>query len=365
MMDNILGDMKKKGYCIVYMDDIMIYADTLEKLHEATLELFGIIDKNDLFFKAEKCVFAQTKVPFLRMIIEHNKVSIDPANVKGIADWPVPTNMKQLQAFLGFGNFYWKFIAQYTELAHDLYILLQKGVPFIWAELQQCAFLNLKTRFTEEPVLIIPDPMRPFQIESDASKHATGALLTQMDGNGDGHPCTFILKTFSPAEQNYEIYDRELLALVHALTKWCHYIHGSLHTITVLSDHKNLTYWRSPQKLNRQQACWHLFISEFDLKLVHVPGSKMYQSDALSCHPDHIPEGDTDNEDVTMLPDGLFVNLIDTELQQQIADSKILDTNAAKTLKPFLEDGPMELTDDLVDWTTEDLNGKPMLFYQG
>jgi len=91
----------------------------------------------------------------------------------------------------------------------------------------------------------------------------------------------------------------------------------------------------------------------------------MYQSDALSRRPDHIPDGDTDNEDVTMLPDNLFVNLIDTELQQQIADSKILDTNAAEALKLLLEDGPTKLTDDLADWTTEDLNGRPMLFYQG
>lgn len=97
---------------------------------------------------------------------------------------------------------------------------------------------------------MIPDPTRPFQIESDASKDATGAVLTQMDGNGDRHPCAFISKTFSPAERNYEIYDRELLAIVCALTEWRHYIHGSTHTTTLLCDHKNLTYWRSPQKLN-------------------------------------------------------------------------------------------------------------------
>jgi len=117
MMDDILGNMKRKGYCIVYMDDIMIYANTLEKLHKATLELFDIIKKNDLFFKAEKCVFAQTKVPFLGMIIEHNKVSMDPAKVAGIMDWPEPTNVKELWAFLGFGNFYQKFITCFAELA--------------------------------------------------------------------------------------------------------------------------------------------------------------------------------------------------------------------------------------------------------
>jgi len=159
--------------------------------------------------------------------------------------------------------------------------------------------------------------------------------------------------------------DRELLAMVRALTEWRHYIHGSNHPTTIHCDHKNLTYWRSPQRLNRRQARWHLFVSEFDLELVHVAGTKMFQSDALSRRPDHIPEKDDDNEDITILPDSLFINLIDTELQQQIADSKNLDTNAAEALKLLLEDGPTELTDDLTDWTTEDLNGKPMLFYQG
>jgi len=124
MMDDILGDMKKRGYCIVYMDEIMIYATSLEKLHKATLELFGIIEKNNLFFKAENCVFAQTKVPFLGMIVKHNKISMDLTKVKGISDWPTLTNVKELQSFLSFGNFYQKFIARYSRVAQPLYNLL-------------------------------------------------------------------------------------------------------------------------------------------------------------------------------------------------------------------------------------------------
>jgi len=124
MMDDILGDMKKRGYCIVYMDEIMIYATSLEKLHKATLELFGIIEKNNLFFKAENCVFAQTKVPFLGMIVKHNKISMDLTKVKGISDWPTPTNVKELRSFLSFGNFYQKFITRYSRVAQPLYNLL-------------------------------------------------------------------------------------------------------------------------------------------------------------------------------------------------------------------------------------------------
>ena len=182
----------------------------------------------------------------------------------------------------------------------------------------QNSFDKLKKRFTEEPVLAMPDHTKPFQIKCDASKYMSGAVLTQLDSNGDRHPCAFISKTFSPTERNYEIYDRELLAIIRALEEWRHYIQGSPHTMVIFSDHKNLTYYCEARKLNRRQARWLLYLSEFNVKLTHISGSKMIQSDALSRRPDFVPEEDNDNEDIMMLPDNLFVNLIDLDLQTWI-----------------------------------------------
>ena len=105
-----------------------------------------------------------------------------------------------------------------------------------------------------EPVLMMPDQSRPFQIEVDASKYASGAVLTQMDSNGDRHPVAYFLKTFNDMERNYEIYDRELLGVICALEEWCHYIQGSGHTTNVHTNHQNLTYFKSAQKLNWWQA---------------------------------------------------------------------------------------------------------------
>jgi len=140
----------------------------------------------------------------------------------------------------------------------------------------------MKKRFTEEPVLAMPDHSRPFKIEMDALKYATGAVLSQLDSNGDRHPVVFYSKTFSPAKRNYDIHDRELLAIIRALEAWRHYIQGSGHSTVVLSDHQNLTAHKEAKKLNRRQARWFLFLSEYDIKLVHTPGKKMIQSDALS-----------------------------------------------------------------------------------
>src|SRR5271156_2572037 len=214
----------------------------------------------------------------------------------------------------------------------------------------QMAFDLLKKKFTEEPVLILPDHLKPFQIESDASKVATGAVLTQLDGNGDRHPCAFLSKTLSSTERNYKIYDRELLGIIRSLEEWRHYIQGSGHTTVVLSDHKNLTYFRTAQKLNRRQARWSLYLSEFDVQLVHLPGSKMIQSDALSRRPDHGTDAKHDNEDVVLLPDDLFLNLLDIDLETRIINPRTLDTDIAQILQALLHDAPSALRNDLHDW---------------
>ena len=240
-MDDIFGDMINECIIIVYMDDIFIFAPDEITLMENTKKVLAQLRDNNLFLKPTKCEFNKTKVEYLGMVIEEGKIQ----------DWPSPTTVKQTRGFLGFGNFYRRFIRGFSNLAKPLNDLLKKDHKFIWTDDCQKAFDELKKRFTEEPVLMMPDQTKPFQIETDASKYATGAVLTQLDSNGDRHPISFISKTFSPAERNYEIYDRELLAIIRALEEWRHYIQGSPHTTIVLSDHKNLTYYREAKKLNR------------------------------------------------------------------------------------------------------------------
>ena len=187
----------------------------------------------------------------------------------------------------------------------------------------------------------------------------------QLDINGDQHPCAFISWTFSPMEQNYKIYDHKLLSVIRALQEWRHYIQGSPHETTIYLDHKNLTYFWSTQKLNWWQARWSLLLSKYDIKLVHLPGSKMILSDMLSWRPDFVPEKDTDNEDIVLLPDWLFINLINIKLQWEIANTDNLDTDATTTIMLLLGKGPTDLKQDLSDWTTKDFEGKSILFYQG
>jgi RNase H-like domain found in reverse transcriptase len=153
-----------------------------------------------------------------------------------------------------------------------------------------------------------------------------------MDTNRDRHPCAYFSKSLTKEQRNYDTRDRELLAIVWALKKWRPYIQGSGHTTIVLSDHDNLRHFKVPQTIGWWMAQWTLYLSEFDIKLVHIPEKKNIQADSLLWRPDLCPQG-TDNEDVIVLPEHLFVNLIDMESQKKIANAKNLDYDATEAIK--------------------------------
>ena len=210
----------------------------------------------------------------------------------------------------------------------------------------------------------MPDQTWPFQIKSDALKYALGAVLTQMDLNGDRHPVAFMSKTFTDTKQRYEIYNRELLGIIRALREWQHYILGSGHMTMVHMDHKNLTYFRKAQRLSDQQACWALFLPEFNIKLQQLPGHKLILSDALSQWPNHCPNNNKAKEQV-VLPDDMFINLLDIGLQEWIMNAKNFDFDVKNAISILLKDGPSSIRNDLGDWKLEDNDGKKVLFYKG
>jgi RNase H-like domain found in reverse transcriptase/Integrase zinc binding domain len=301
---------------------------------------------------------------YLGLIIQEGKLSMDPVKLSGIRDWPTPNTVKQVRGFLGFANFYWRFIKKFSKLVLPLNNLLWKDMKFNWNHKCQEAFETLKGQFLQEPMLMMPDHSKPFQIESDASKYTSGAVLTQMDINGDRHPVAFLLKTFTDMEWQYEIYDRELLGIVQALKEWRHYIQGSGHTTLIHTDHQNLTYFQKAQKLSDWQARWSLFISEFDIKLQHLPGNKMVLFDALSRRPDHCPEEDETKEEI-LLPDNLFLNLLDINLRDRITKNKEYDFDATKAIEFLQEEGPTNIQNDLEDWKIEEVDDQKTIFYKG
>ena len=275
---------------------------------------------------------------------------MDPVKVQGITNWPVPMTVKQVRGFLEFGNFYRRFINHYAEISRPLNDLTKKDAPFEWSAKCQEAFKELKRRFTTAPVMRMPDTTQPFVIKSDTSLTTTAAVLCQQDVNGDWHPVAYLFQSLLPAERNYEIYDRELLAIVRALEAWRHYIMGGPHAVRILTDHKNLTYFRSPQKLNRQQARWHLFLLQFNYVLHHCPGSQLVQADALTrtTHPTHTKD---DNVDIILLTHDKFAQGTSTLLTRQLfinaldeLDSVALDDTVFDCIRTLAADNPFAKT---------------------
>ena len=286
---------------------------------------------------------------------------MDPVKLNGIVQWPTPSKVKDVCSFLGFANFYRRFIPNYSTIACPLIDLTKKNLPWNWTLFQQQAFDHLKHLFLSQPVLHIPDLSSPFAIATDAFKYALGAILLQTDSNGEWHPCSYLSQSFSPAEWNYDIYNRELLAVIHALKTWRHYLHGSPFPIQVFTDHKNLTYFCKPQALNRQQAHWLLDLVDFDLTMIHVLGSHLAGPNTLSCCPDLLPSTTPENEGVTLLPPSLFINLINTSLLHHIQSSSTSDPLVLQALQSMDGSIPPAFRSCLSNWQSI----KEILTYKG
>lgn len=304
MMNDIFQDLQGV-YVIIYLDNILIFSQDRISHKQHVREVLRRLQANNLFCKPEKCEFFKETVEYLGLIIGKGTVAMDPAKVEAMTQWPEPQRVKDIQAFLGFANFYRRFIHGFSKLAQPLTKLLHKDTPWSWGSEQHIAFEALKTAFVSAPILVMANPTREFVLECDASDYATGAVLSQVHADRKAHPVAFFSKTLNDAERNYEIYDKELLAVVRALDEWRHYLEGGEHPIEIISDHKNLLYFSTAHTLTQRQARWSLFLSRFNFTITYHPGRLGGKPDALSRRSDLKPEG-VDNAERTLLSPEVF-----------------------------------------------------------
>ena len=194
---------------------------------------------------------------------------------------------------------------------------------------------------------------------TDASLFATGAILLQSDTNGDLHPCAYFSRTFLPAEWNYDTYDREPLAVILALTEWRQYVQGTSHPVTIITDHKNLSYIKDPRKLSHRQARWSLFLQDFDIVWKVLPGAKLAPADALSQY--NQVDTSSDNTDTVIVSEPAVINALDLTLAHHIQLSSSTDPLVLCALQNLSDDTPLFPRSSLADWTFD--NGH--LYYKG
>ena len=200
LMNTIFVDLVAAGQVAVYLDDILIYSVTREEHRRVTHEVLQQLRTHDLYLRPEKCEFERTEVEYLGLIIRPGEVMMDPIKVHAVTNWPSPRNLRDLRGFLGFANFYYCFIQNFSRLAHPLNDLTKKDVPWIWGAAQQQAFNLLKNSLTLQPILAMWEPDRPMRIEVDASRYATGGVLLQQLDDQQWHPIAFRSESMVEAE---------------------------------------------------------------------------------------------------------------------------------------------------------------------
>ncbi|KAJ1578417.1 hypothetical protein NDA11_005771 [Ustilago hordei] len=350
-------------YVVVYLDDFLIFSDTEEVHVKHVTEVLTRLRSNRLFAKLSKCEFHTKTVEFLGYIIKPTGIEMDPEKVRTVKEWPMPESIHDIQRFLGFANFYRRFIAHFARIAKPLTALVKPIERFKKLELPeeaQQAFHKLIQAFTSAGVLQHFDYHLPTRLETDASDFAIAGVLKQ-EHEGRWHPVAFYSRKMSSAEKNYEIHDKELLAVVACLTQWRHMLAGLPNQLVILTDHEALKYFKSQRRITGRQARWAILLADFDFILQYRPGDKGGEPDALTRRTDMQPAGEEQDHNVRqLLPPRVFKETADHD-SLLVAPMISMESIASKGLKDLVKifqpldqelqeihrKKPFELKDDL------------------
>ena len=301
-MNETFSRMVGERKVVIFIDDVIVHGNTCDELTARVSEFLQTCKKENLHLKISKSTFKTQEVNFLGYKIKNGQYSPCLVKTAAIKDWPTPTNLKELRSFIGFCNFYRMFIANFSQIAHPLHLLTKKDQEYVWEAPQKKAFEELKTRLTLSPVLRLPNLSKPFVVQTDASKLGTGVVLLQMDDAGVTHPCAYLSQALVGAEQNYQVYDLELLAVIRALKAWRPYLISPPEPTIFYTDHQNITYFRQPQDLTARQMCWHSILQEYPICFMHISGHKNGALDLLSRMAHFVPSV---TPQLTLIPDSL------------------------------------------------------------
>jgi hypothetical protein len=281
LMDMVLHGLAYE-ICLVYLDDIIIYstnfADHLSRLETVLQRLRWA----RLKLKPSKCHLLQRKVDFLGHTVSGKGVEMQTSKIESIVKWPRPRDVHQLRSFLGLCSYYRRFIVGFADTAAPLHALSGKNVTFRWGPEEEAAFVQLKSKLTSAPVLGMPENDGQYLLDTDASDVGLGAILSQIQG-GEERPIAFASRTLQKAERNYETTKKELLAVVYGLKQFRQYLLGR--PILIRVDHAALSWLRRTAEPLPQLARWLTLIECYDYTIVHRPGKKHTNADALSRRP--------------------------------------------------------------------------------
>ena len=332
LMNHVFQEYLDK-FIVIYIDDICVFSKSLQD-HIVHLKLtLQKLRDHQLYCKAKKCRINQPQVTYLGHIVSGEGVQLDPAKVQAIAEWPVPSNSHHIKQFLGLCGWFRRFIKGFSRIAAPLHDLTAADVPFEWSQEQQMAFEALKAAVTHAPVLSIFDPKAETRLHTDASGRAIGGVLLQRPQSStqcEWHPVAFFSRKLNPAECNYAVHERELLAVVECVKNWAHYLHTI--PVVVQVDHEALKWFWAQPKLSPRQARWVTVLQSFDLHIEYQRGKLNVVADALSRRPDY----DTGEPPLVLL--SLSTSVAFSPLAAELHQAA-LDDSCYQTMLRAVQDG--------------------------
>lgn len=264
---------------LIYLDDIVIWGVTLQEHNQRLVEVFDRLRVHSLKLEPDKCEFLRKEVYFLGYKVTPDGVAMDEKKIAAVKNYPVPTNVKQLKAFLGLAGFYRKFVPRFSPIASPLHKLTGKNVPYVWGKEQAEAFQTLKDILCSEPLLQYPDFKKGFIVTCDASSTGLGSVLSQ-GPLGHDLPVAYASRVLTKAERNYSTIERELTAIVWGCKQFRPYIWGR--KFTIVTDHKPLTWIFKMNDPSSRIMRLKLKLQEFDYTIVYKKGKENCNSDGLS-----------------------------------------------------------------------------------
>ena len=282
LMHHVLGDLMWT-VCMSYLDDVIIFSKSYDEHLRHVEAVLSAVQKAGLKLKPKKCAFAMQQIEFLGHVVSKEGIRPDPAKLRAVADFPPPSNIKEVMQFLGLAGYYRRFVKGFSATAKPLTELLMKGSEWDMNATRLSAFTKLKDMLTSPPVLAHPDFTKPFIVSTDASNFAVGAVLKQKGDDGKDHAIAYFSQCMNKAELNYSATEKECLAVILAVKKFRPYLYGT--RFTIVTDHCALCWLMRVRNPNGRLVRWSLMLQDLDFEIEYESGRKHLEADALSRAP--------------------------------------------------------------------------------
>ena len=281
LMENVMIGLQHK-ILLIYLDDIIVYGPTIEEVISRLETVLQRLREAKLKLKPKKCHLFCKQVLYLGHVISPDGTSTDPQKIETIKTWTQPKTQTEVRSFLGLASYYRRYIKGFSSTAKPLHALTEKDKPFEWTDECNKAFNDLKEKLMTSPILAYPEFGQPYILDTDASNFGIGAVLSQVQ-QGTERVIAYGSRTLNRAERNYCVTRRELLAVVHFLKHFKHYLYGQ--EVLVRTDHGALRWLLDFKSPEGQIARWIEIISQYKLTLQHRPGRVHSNADGLSRRP--------------------------------------------------------------------------------